>query len=137
MVLKVIHFVPRKSSGASLIMSRLKPDCNLKEAIIALCDGNPGAMHVVLHFVQSNNFLPLLTFDSLELYGEKLYMLWNDCCGRDFGKLLRVITWWHLGKLSKEEIHEHVSGVYGKPFEEIEDKAEVKDGKVRDAPLQA
>lgn len=102
-------------------MSRIKLTDTMVEVCMKMCEGNPGAMEFALALVNRDPHL-LLMCDTLGLYGEKLYMLWNDCCGRDIEQVDRVITAWQRGQLTDEQIHAHVAGGYGTPFDEIETK---------------
>lgn len=58
-------------------------------------------------------------FDSIGLYGSKLYMLWNDCCDRDMDKVKSVLDARQRGKLTDQEILEHVAGGWGTPFDDL------------------
>ena len=96
------------------------------EIVQKLSEGNPGAMSVVCNILKKSEtnidlIMYLLVFDSLEVYGAKLYMLWNDCCDRDFDKLFAVIDALVDGKYSEEHIHAHINynGGRGIPFEEV------------------
>ena len=102
-------------------MSRIHLSDSVTDMMMKMCEGNPGAMAVCMELLKGD-FHYLLMCDTLELYGEKLYMLWNDCCGRDIEKMKKVINLWQKGALSKEAIHKHLEGGYGKPFEEVEEQ---------------
>lgn len=105
-------------------MSRIHLSDSVTDMMMKMCEGNPGAMAVCMEFLQGDfeYFEYLLMCDTLELYGEKLYMLWNDCCGRDIEKMKKVIALWRQGVISKEAIHQHLDGGYGKPFAEVEEQ---------------
>ena len=101
-------------------MSRLHLTDTVFTIVEKMCEGNPGAMQVCMELL-NNDPAYLLLCDTLELYGEELYMLWNDCCGRDLPKMKKVLDAVRTGKISEATVHEHLKGGYGKPFEEIED----------------
>lgn len=101
-------------------MSRIKLTDTMVDVCMKMSEGNPGAMTTALALVDRDPHL-LLMCDTLGLYGEKLYMLWNDCCGRDLPKMKKVLDAVRTGKISEATIHEHLDGGYGKPFAEIED----------------
>jgi len=94
------------------------------DLVVKMGEGNPGAMVACMELFKmgSGGVVTLLDLDYIGLYGEKLYMLWNDCCNRDASKVVRVIKARNFGKLSDQDIRDHVAGGYGKPFsdEEIE-----------------
>ena len=60
--------------------------------------------------------LDILYFDSLGIYGSKIYMLWNDCCDRDMGKLNETLQYFREGDISEEEIHANLDKVRAEPF---------------------
>lgn len=94
------------------------------DLMVKMSEGNPGALVFCTELFKmgSRGVVTLINLDDIGLYGEKLYMLWSDCCGRDAEKVVKVVNAVNCGKISKEEIHERVAGVYGKPFtdEELE-----------------
>jgi hypothetical protein len=100
------------------------------DLMVKMSEGNPGALMFCMELFKmgSRGVVALINLDDVGLYGEKLYMLWSDCCGRDAEKAAKVSFAFNLGKLSKDEIHERVAGAYGKPFtdEELE-KLDVDD----------
>lgn len=109
-------------------MAKLKATDTTMDAALKMSEGNPGALQVVMNLMQDPNphgFMRLLSCDSIGLYGSKLYMLWNDCCGRNMVKFNAVIDAWQQGRISTETIMEHVSGGWGTPFEEEFINAEV------------
>lgn len=99
-------------------MSRIKATDNIGDVVWKMCEGNPGAMNVALAMIQEDFHL-LLMCDTIGLYGSKLYMFSNDCCGDDMQKVKNVIRAWQRGEISSEEIHEHLAGGYGRPFDTI------------------
>ena len=97
---------------------RITADMNMLEMIVTMSEGNPGAATCLMQMLQEDpmTMLDILWFDSMEIYGSKIYMLWNDCCGRDFGKLKQTIKYLESGRLSKEQIHENLNRERAKPF---------------------
>lgn len=104
-------------------MSKLHITDTAESVFIKMSEGNPGAAQVVFELLQSEP-LELLTCDTIGLYGEKLYMLWNDCCNRDMAVMHKVLLAYRTGRVSADEIHEHLSGGYGRPFAGLEIKKE-------------
>lgn len=89
-------------------------------AIVKMSEGNPGAMSFMAQALKEpeNLILIILPLDTLEIYGSKIYMLWNDACDRDIKKVKRVIERWRTGELTKEEIHTNLNRGRALPFEE-------------------
>ena len=82
----------------------------------SLCRGNPGAMAFMGEAYIKDMFRAERGFQRMQdagICGSKLYMIWNDCCGRDTEKALDV-----MNEESIPVILEHVSGPYGIPFAE-------------------
>ncbi|MBE5812584.1 MAG: hypothetical protein E7314_02915 [Clostridiales bacterium] len=98
--------------------TRITANMNIKEILITMCDGNPGALTCMMQMLQSDPLalFDILFFDTMEIYGEKIYMLWNDCCGRDMTKFKETIEYLKSGKISKEKIHENLNRPYAVPF---------------------
>ena len=92
---------------------------SLKDAIIAMAEGNPGAASAMIDMLSANETkgtFGLLYLDTLGIYGEKLYMLWNDCCGRDSTKVFDTLDYFRSGKISEEDIFENLNRPRAKPF---------------------
>ena len=89
----------------------------LTDIIVALAEGNPGATTACVEMVKHQPVIDPQAFpmaslfgaDSLGLYGSELYMLWNDVCGRDVGKVVGVLRAWQLGILTDTQIRDAVS----------------------------
>ena len=51
-----------------------------------ICKGNPGALTFVMLAYEYNPYRAEAAFRRMQnngITGDKLYMLWNDCCNRD------------------------------------------------------
>lgn len=99
--------------------TRITADMSMKDMLITMCEGNPGALTCMMQMIQTDpmtGIQDILLFDSMGIYGSKIYMVWNDCCGRDMGKFKETIQAFREGKFSEEEIHENLSRLYAKPF---------------------
>ena len=97
---------------------RIRANMDLTEMLFTMSEGNPGALTCMMQMLQSNPsaLLDILYFDTMEIYGSKIYMLWNDCCNREMTKLSETIKYFKSGKISKEEIHENLNRVRALPF---------------------
>lgn len=91
-------------------MSRISLQDTPFDTIHKMSEGNPGAMNTYMMAIEESDMsiLVLLQFDTLELYGSRAYMLWNDCCQRDTMKMLAVLENWRTGKFTKVFIDDHV-----------------------------
>lgn len=98
---------------------RITANMSVQDMLITMCDGNPGALTCMMEMIQDNpmtGMLNILLFDSMGIYGSKIYMVWNDCCGRDMEKFKETLRAFREGKFTEEEIHENLSLPYAKPF---------------------
>ena len=108
----------RKEEHIMNTKTRLTSEMSIKEAIIEMSEGNPGALTCMMEMIDSNPMamLDILYFDSLGIYGSKIYMLWNDCCDRDMNKLNETLRYFIEGDISEEEIHANLDKVRAEPF---------------------
>ena len=98
--------------------TRISAHMSMQDILITMSDGNPGALTCMMQMIQTDPMalLDILLFDSIGIYGSKIYMLWNDCCDRDMEKFKQTIQAFREGKFSEEEIHENLSRVRAEPF---------------------
>lgn len=93
------------------------PNITMNEMIYIMSEGNPGALTVLAEIMKEpNGILDILSLDSLDIRGSKLYMLWNDCCGRDFKKFKRTLQLLRTGVFDHEEIMANLDRVRALPF---------------------
>ncbi len=95
------------------------PNMTVKDMLVTMCDGNPGALSAMMKMLERDQMqgtLHILLCDSLGIYGSKIYMLWNDCCGRDMEKLDETFAAFSEGKFTREQIHENLGKIRATPF---------------------
>jgi hypothetical protein len=93
---------------------RLELTDDIKTAIIKLCDGNPGALSVLIESVKQceaidpDNFIGpygvMFGLDSVGIYGSAIWVLYKDVCGEDMVKLVGVLRGNQLGFVSSDEL---------------------------------
>ena len=98
--------------------TRITANMDMKEMLMTMAEGNPGALTCMMSMLQTDPMalLDILYFDSMGIYGSKIYMLWNDCCGRDMSKFKETIKYLRSGAVSEEKIHENLNRDYAVPF---------------------
>lgn len=72
-----------------------------------ICKGNPGALTFVMLAYEYNPYRAEAAFRRMQnngITGDKLYMLWNDCCDRDVEQALV-----NMECTSMEEIVSHIN----------------------------
>lgn len=85
-----------------------------------LIEGNPGAMQFIMLAFDIDARKAERAFRRMRdgrITGSKLYMLWNDCCGRDTKLALRIA---HEAPIDKIVKHINYEGGRGFPFTEEE-----------------
>ncbi len=104
-------------------MSRLEIFSTVSQNFINFAGGNPGAIRTLFELqnaVGDKTALYLITLDKMELYEDKLYMLWNDCCNRDISKVIKVLDGYEKEIIKQNDIDERIKNVgYGKSFDDL------------------
>lgn len=82
----------------------------------AIAEGNPGALAFLMNAYDMDAFKAERGFQKMQdagITGSRLYMLWNDCCGRNTGLALIVMNEEDIGTI----LH-HIDGGCGRgiPF---------------------
>ena len=85
-----------------------------KTIMIKMCEGNPGALTVLIDILKKNptidpddamgGFGPLITLDVAGIYGPSIWVLYKDTCGEDLVRMLAVLRAFQLGIITQEEI---------------------------------
>jgi len=98
----------------------------MMDIITKMAEGNPGACNCLLSILSKKDWfgnidpiMMILMFDEIGIYGEKIYMLWSDCCDKDLVKLELVLRNYQMGHISKETVIQHVSKGRGTPFTDL------------------
>lgn len=76
-------------------MNKIKLSDNVLSCLTKMSDGNPGCLEFLMDVFKTQNvetfYEMIIRLDNAELYGQFIYMLWNDCCVRDTYKTIRMI----------------------------------------------
>lgn len=86
----------------------------------SICEGNPGCMQFLMTAYRENPFAAEEAFLRMQIFditGSKLYMLWNDCCGRDTKQAVLIAQFMPIDEIVK---HINYEGGRGIPFTEEE-----------------
>lgn len=106
-------------------MERINAGMSMMEVVMVMGEGNPGAMSVIMGMIATpKGSLDLFLLDSLDIRGSHLYMLNNDCCGRNTERFDRTLMMLRCGVFTKEEIHANLDRTYAIPF--IDDSTKVE-----------
>ena len=94
---------------------------NLVEAVYKLTEGNPGATRVCAELMMNtedydvdapHGFLKLMSLETLEIYGSRIWMLYKDVCKENIMFVVVLLRAWQLGILSKNVINNAIDN-YG------------------------
>lgn len=98
----------------------LEPNMTVKEAIIKLSEGVPGAIVVLLRVVEESPALdpddafsgwgPLISLNNAGIYGSRIWLLWKDVCGERMINFLAMLRAHQLGMISKGDFNLIVDG---------------------------
>lgn len=78
----------------------------IKSFVVKIADGNIGAMTCCVELLGTTNEKAITALQrayEMGFKGDKLYLIWNDCCDRDANKTIEV-----LHEKSKEELWDHI-----------------------------
>ncbi len=100
-------------------------DMSPMDMIMNMAEGNMGAANVLMEMLNdTEGFFNILYCDTLGIRGSKLYMLHNDCCGRNNDKFKRTLSMFRNGVFSEEDIQSNLNLVRAIPF--IDDSIEIE-----------
>lgn len=87
---------------------KIKITDSFEEAVCKIAEGNPGAVRCIVDMLETSperGMAAMFLCDHYELYGSKLYELWNDLCARDSEMLINIIE-----SLESDAIKEIMNG---------------------------
>lgn len=99
-------------------MAMLVASDTLRDAVVKMSRGNPGAMQAMLEAGNHAKRVdpsglgwlgPILMLDALEIYGTDIYVLWADICNRNTSKFIGIIRAVQLGLLSDSTLKDAAS----------------------------
>ena len=104
---------------------KLTANTSAMDMFMIMSEGNPGALNVLMQMMNDpRDFMDILLCDSLDIRGSKLYMLNNDCCGRDINKFRRTLMMLRSGVFTDKQIHQNLELAYAIPF--IDDNIKIE-----------
>jgi hypothetical protein len=79
---------------------RITLSMSTSDAIVAMCDGNPGALSVCVQLMKEgpHGFFRVLYLDSLGIYGPRIWRLYKDVCRQDLAVMQALLEGSRLGK---------------------------------------
>ena len=112
--LKVI--APKTSANLEdlFVATHIKSKGQIPRLVFDICGGNPGALRFLVDAYRADMFKAEAAFQRMRdnnITGTKLYMLWNDCCGRDTERALMIMK-----NVPIDKIVEHINYEGGRGF---------------------
>jgi len=93
------------------------PKMSIMEMIMTMSEYNPGAIEVLSEMLnEPYGLLDILSLDSLDIRGFKIWILSKDCCNRDKEKLKRTIKLLRFGLFTQEQIDANLNLSRAVPF---------------------
>lgn len=89
----------------------------MQRSVMMMAEGNPGCMQFLVELISIGEYSKLATLAKFGISGSRAYQLWNDCCDRDTKKAAEVLQLAQDGKISREELYEHVFQPRGTAFD--------------------
>ncbi len=92
-----------------------------QDVVVKLSDGNPGCMNVCVKILRDSAkidpqsagpLFTLLTFDTLGIYGSRVWMLYKDVCKENLTDTLGVMRGFQLGIITAPQLN-HAIDNYG------------------------
>ena len=94
----------------SMANERITFDMETKDMVIAMARGNTGAMKVIMDLMTRGGdidpdnslagFGPVLSLDALNIWEDRIWILYKYVCGEDLGKMIAVLSGHHRGQLA-------------------------------------
>lgn len=92
------------------------------DILLKMSEGNPGALSVCMQLLEKGGQIdpdsalgglgPIMTLDTLNIYGSRIWMLYKDVCGESLSKMVAVIRGSQLGYVTSVQI-QHAIENYG------------------------
>ncbi len=97
------------------VQTRLTPDMNGQDAVIAMSGGNPGALTVLIQLLQegagidpdseAGGLAPMLSLDKYGIHEDRIWMLYKDVCNCDLRAMVALLRAPQLGLLDNDKLH--------------------------------
>lgn len=105
-------------------MSRLKLEQSLPEAVLAMSEGYPGAMTVLMNSIEKSpsidpdaamlgGFSFLMNLDTFGIYGSDIWILYKDICRENLSHAIGLVRAVQCGCVSKNDLLEAIKAERG------------------------
>lgn len=106
--------MPQLNNSTSTHERLLTDEMPLEDMVVALCQGNPGALNILIGLIQDNpiNVLYFKLLDAFGIYGTELYVLVSDKCDRKMTMFLKVLHAVSFDRIPVERLQAIASDQY-------------------------
>jgi len=104
-------------------MSRISFDMSGFDALVAIGEGNPGAIRVCAEAMKRGAAIDpdsalgglggIFALDTHKIYGSRVWQLYKDVCGEDLVKMLAVLRAVQLGIIPERDVTRAIDGDRG------------------------
>ena len=86
---------------------RITCEMDIDELLFIMSDGHEGAAKCLVGYLREDpmNLLWILMLDSVGIYGEEIYNLWNFYCNKSYAKMEEIITKLSNGEICIEDLN--------------------------------
>jgi len=94
--------------------ARIELTDTTEAALFKISEANPGALSVCIKILTETEKIDpdnglgglgvILTLDGLDIYGSKIWMLYNDVCGQRLSCMLAVLRGFQLGFVTRAQL---------------------------------
>lgn len=95
------------------------------DMVVALSDGNPGAVTVLMEMISKGRvidpqsafgpFTGFLSLDTYGIYGSNIWLLYKDICGSDIFRTLGLLRACQMGIVDNRDVDSAIAACAGKP----------------------
>jgi len=92
----------------------------INDMVIAMSDGNPGAITVLMDSILSSKEIDpdnwvgelgmIMNLEMCEVYGSRIWMLFKDVCGERLGRTAAMLRAVQLGIISRVQLDDAIDG---------------------------
>ena len=96
-------------------MTRIEITDTIKDVILKMAGGNPGAIRVCMEIIGDDGktdpdavmgyLSNLLDLDTLAIYEHRIWMLYKGVCGEHIGTMIGILRAWQLGFITEEQLN--------------------------------
>lgn len=108
-------------------MSKLNMNMSSEDALVALSEGNPGAIQVLMGMLTKgpsidpdagDPILTVLSLDMDEIYGSRIYVLFKYVCKKDLTLVFAALRSVQLGIATAKSLQEAIGDENGQGFDD-------------------